>query len=187
MLKKLIKLARNENLLLAAIILVSFDFKKYKIDSPVADWHSFRQADTASVSRMYLKDGINLLYPKYHDLSGVQSGMRNDRGYRFVEFPLYNAIHVLFIKTFGGYSLEVWGRLTTIFLSTLSTILMFLIAREVFNKWVGLLTAFFFSFLPYSIFYSRVILPEPLATMLALLSVYLFMRYVKNQSVLTFV
>ena len=151
---KLLKAVGNTYLWLALILAGSLSVRFYKIDNPVADWHSFRQADTASVSRIYLEDGINILYPKYHDLSGIQSGERNSRGYRYVEFPLYNVVHVLLVKLLGGFSLEVWGRITAIIFSLISTVLLFLIAKTVFNKWVGLLSAFFFSFLPYSIYFS---------------------------------
>src|SRR3972149_10276177 len=82
----------------------------YKIDNPVADWHSWRQADTSSVSRTYVREGIDLLYPRYHDISTTQTGKFNPQGYRFVEFPLYNAIQAQLSLFFTGISLEVWGR-----------------------------------------------------------------------------
>src|SRR3990172_5502139 len=92
----------------------------YRIDNPVADWHSWRQADTSSVSRTYVSEGINLLYPRYHDISTTQTGIFDPKGYRFVELPLYNATHAFLSFSFPVISLEVWGRLVSIY-STLVT------------------------------------------------------------------
>ena len=60
----------------------------YRINQTVLDWHSFRQADTASVTREYVKHGMNLLRPRYDDLGSIQSGQDNLEGYRMVEFPI---------------------------------------------------------------------------------------------------
>ena len=67
-----------------------FDFTIF-----LADWHSWRQADTSAVTRNYVKHGINILYPTYDDLSNVASGKDNPRGLRFVEFPLYNVASII--------------------------------------------------------------------------------------------
>ena len=63
-----------------AIIILGLIIRLYKINTPLLDWHSFRQVDTASVSRYFLRDGINMLEPRYHDISRVQSGMFNPEG-----------------------------------------------------------------------------------------------------------
>ena len=92
----------------------------YKIDNPVADWHSWRQADTSSVSRTYVSEGINLLYPRYHDISSTQTGKFNPEGLRFVELPLYNAVQATLSFSLPAISLEVWGRLVSIFSALIS-------------------------------------------------------------------
>src|SRR3989344_6214454 len=111
---KIVALIKNQYLILLIIVLLAFAARLYKIDNPIADWHSWRQADTASVSRIYLDEGIDLLRPKYHDISSIQTGYQNPEGYRMVEFPIFNLIHVLLFKTFGRFSFEVWGRLTAV-------------------------------------------------------------------------
>ena len=115
----------------------------YKVDNPVADWHSWRQGDTASVTRIYLERGVDLLHPRYHDLSHLQSGLPNPEGWRFVEFPIYNLLHVYLVNTFPQYSLEIWGRLLSIFFSLISTGLIFLIGRRFLGTIGGLLSAFY--------------------------------------------
>jgi len=181
MIKKITHLLINEYILLTLIIFGGFGARLYKISNPVADWHSFRQADTASVSRIYVEEGINLLYPRYYDVSSIQSGIPNPKGYRFVEFPIYNVIHALLAKTFPSISLEVWGRLLSIILSLISTFLIFLIGKRFLGKTGGLLAAFFFAFLPYNIYYSRVILPEPIAVVFGLASIWFFIKYIDKE------
>ncbi len=173
------KIYYNEYLILTFLILFGFLVRLYKINSPVADWHSFRQADTASVSREYVKNGINLLIPKYHDVSRVQSGMFNPHGYRFVEFPIYNAIHAILFKIFGFLSFEVWGRLVSIVASMVSGIAIYLLGKRMYGRDFALISAFLFYFLPFNIFFSRTILPEPLSIMFSVLSLYYLYEYVK--------
>src|SRR3989338_4762106 len=98
-------------LLIIAILLASFGVRLYKIDNPIADWHSWRQADTAAVARNFDKFGFTPFLPSYDDLSSVQSGKENPRGYRLVEFPLYQTVGYFSFKLFSSFSLEICLRL----------------------------------------------------------------------------
>lgn len=176
----MIKLFKNKYLWLVLIILGAFVVRLYKIGSPIADWHSWRQADTASVSKVYVERGINLLYPRYHDVSSIQTGIANPEGYRFVEFPVYNAIHALLVNSFPQFSLEVWGRLLSIFCALISTVLLFWLGQRFIGGLGGLLAAFFFAFIPYNIYFSRVILPEPMGVTFGLLAIVLFVKFIDS-------
>lgn len=157
-------------LVLFTVLLGGFLVRLYKIDNPIADWHSWRQADTASVTRIYAEKGLDLLRPRYHDFSYLQTGVFNPEGLRFVEFPVYNAIHALLVQNFPQYTLEKWGRLLSVFCSLISTFLVFILGRRFLGNWAGILAASLFAFLPYNIYFSRVILPEPMAVTFILLS-----------------
>ena len=85
----------NEYFILSIILVLGFILRLYKIDNPIADWHSWRQADTSSVSRNFVKNGINMFYPEFDDISSIQTGIDNPTGIRMVEFPVYNAIHAI--------------------------------------------------------------------------------------------
>jgi len=149
----------------------------YKFSSPVADWHSWRQADTSAVSRNFVKYGINLLHPVYDDLSNVASGRENPKGLRFVEFPIYNAASAIGYKISPSFSIEKWGRIITIFASLLSLVFIYLITKKYVSDAAGLFAAFFFAFLPYSIYYSRVILPDPFMVMLSISSLWFMSEF----------
>lgn len=147
--------------LLLVVLILAFVVRLYKISSPLADWHSFRQADTASVTREYLKHGIDLLRPKYHDLSNIQSGKENPRGYRMVEFPVLNGITAGAIQVLGQQSQEVLiGRLVVVLFSLVALVSIYGVGSALSSKRVGLVAAALFAVMPYSVYYSRAILPD---------------------------
>lgn len=168
------KVIKTEYFILSLILIVGFVARLYKITNPIADWHSWRQADTASVSRTFTSLGIDFLHPRYHDISSIQSGISNPKGYRMVEFPIFNALHTILFESFGRFSFEVWGRLLTIFSSLLTAIFLFLLGKKYANSIVGLLAASFYLLLPFNIYFTRVILPDPLGVLFAVSALYFF-------------
>lgn len=158
------------------ILALAFVLRLYKIDNPIADWHSWRQADTASVTRVFSQEGINLLIPRFQDISSIPSGKPNPHGYRMVEFPLYNLAHLATYRLAPNLGLDKTGRLTSVIISLVSILFLYLIVRKLSGIKLALLSTFIYSVLPFSIFYSRVILPEPLMITLFLISFYLFLQ-----------
>lgn len=160
---------------LALLFIAGLAIRLYRLNAPLADWHSFRQADTASVSREFINHGYNLFKPKYHDLSNIQSGQPNPEGYRMVEFPLFNTLHAGFFQTIRGISLlnfEGAGRMISILASLGAGFFLYLIVSRETNFLTGILSAGFLLFLPFSIYYSRTILPDYLMVFLSLASIY---------------
>lgn len=165
---------------LILIIALALFLRLYKINYPLADWHSWRQADTSAVSRNFVKKGFDLLHPRFDDISNAPSKQENPEGYRFVEFPIYNAIQAALAKTFPVFTLEVWGRLTSILFSLGSLIFLCLIVEKYLGIKIALLTSFFFAVLPFNIYYSRVILPEPMMVFTSLGMIYFFDNWIAN-------
>lgn len=182
---------------LAVILFLGFVVRLYKINNPIADWHSWRQADTASVTRIYMDEGVNVLYPKYYDISSVQTGIFNPDGYRFVEFPVYNLVHLLFVKlqpkinfsyftprftiTFQS-TFETAGRFVSIFSALTAAVFLYLIGKRYVGRNGGLLAAFFYLFLPFNIYFTRVILPEPMAVAFGVASMWYFIKFIDDNS-----
>lgn len=178
-------LVRSPNWWLLVIILViSAGLRLYRIDRPLGDWHSWRQADTASVTREFVKHGIDLLRPTYHDLSNIPSGKENPSGYRMVEFPFINAL-VASIISLSGTNLEVHvvSRLVNISFSLMAIVLMYLIGTQLVSPRLGLITAAVFGFLPYNLFFHTTVLPEVPMVTLSLLSFYAWIRYLASQKI----
>lgn len=161
-------------------ILYGFVFVRfYKIAQPIGDWHSWRQVDTASVTQIYSNEGLNFLYPKYYDISSIQTGSFNPNGYRFVEFPIFNFFHLLLFNFFNT-SIEVSGRIVSILCGLFTTIFLYLLSKKIINKWAGIVSAFLYAFIPYNVYYTRVILPEPMAVMFSILGILLFYYFYLN-------
>lgn len=169
-------------IILLVILILGFVFRLYRIDNPIADWHSWRQSETSMVSRNFVADGFDLLHPRMDNISNVQSGIDNPEGYFFVEFPLYNAAQAGLFKIFGVLTLEEWGRLVSIFSSTFSALFLYLIVSRHSNKTIGLLSAAFYAFIPYNIYFGRTILSDTSMVMATLGGIYFFDRWVETSS-----
>ena len=174
-------MSKAQILILVSLLVAGFAVRLYKIDNPIADWHSWRQADTAAVTRNFFKFGVNPLLPRYDDFSDVSGrGLLNPDGFRFVEFPIYNLVHYTLAKLFPFKPLEFWGRMTSIVAALTSAALIFSIVRRRTRSTTGFLAAGFYLFLPFNIYFTRVILPDPLMVTLFLAALNFFDIWVLN-------
>lgn len=170
-------------LLLAVVILLAVLTRSYKINSSLTDWFSWRQTDTAAVGRFLERNGFNLLKPQYYDLSSIQSGIDNPQGLRMVEFPIYNALFAFLHHYFPFLAIEIWARIVSVgfFLIMLIPFFLFL------EKEYGLVEAFFGSLFlainPFTVFYSRTVLPDMPATAVSFLAIYFLYRNVKSSPI----
>lgn len=145
---------------LVLILVFGFLVRLYKVDNPIADWHSWRQADTAAVARNFYKEGFNPLFPRGDDMSPVGKIEPNPQRLRFVEFPIYNSL-VYFLYLLNGGVDEKLARLVSILFSLGSTVFIFLIVKRYWGNFLAILSATVFAFLPFNIYFSRTTLPEP--------------------------
>lgn len=180
---------RKDIFILAFILLIAILVRVYKIDTPLADLHSWRQADTAAVARNFTRYGFNLLKPTYDDLSSIQTGIENPTGIRMVEFPIYNAIFAFFYKYLPITSLEIYGRFTSIVFSLITIAVLYYFALKEKNRIAAIATGGIYAVFPFFVFFSRVILPETTAVAFMMLS--LFFLYIaltkKGKPILFFV
>ncbi|MBP9702361.1 glycosyltransferase family 39 protein [Candidatus Woesebacteria bacterium] len=176
------------NLIIIFVIMaLGAALRLYRLDAPLADWHSWRQTDTASVAREYVKNGIDLMHPTYHDLSSIPSGLDNPNGYRFVEFPIISALHATLAKNYPALSLVEWGRFLSVIASSISIGLIYLIMKTVSGNLAAMVAALVYATLPYNIFYGRVILPEPHLVLFMLTALYAFIRYYETGKIISLI
>ena len=149
-----------EIIFLGIILLIALLVRLYKIDRPLADWHSWRQADTAAVARNFVKEGFNPFIPKYDDMSSQANGLDNPNRYRFVEFPIYNSL-IAAVWSIRGVNVES-ARLVTVIITLGSTLVLYFLVKLLSGIPTALVSAFFFATIPYNVFYSSTILPGPL-------------------------
>lgn len=169
-----------EILVLVFIVVGALAVRLYHFNWPVADWHSWRQVDTSAVSRTFVQEGYDILHPKFPDLSKGVSLIDNPQGYRFVEFPIYNVLQAGLYQKLDRFTLEEWGRLVTIFSSLISIIFLYALVGKYINSRAGLISALFFAFIPYSIYYGRTILPDQSMVAALLGGTYFFSNWIER-------
>jgi len=171
--------------LLTFVLIVALSLRLYKINIPLADFHSWRQVDTASVAANFVKNGFDLMHPTFHDLSNVPSGLDNPNGYRMVEFPLYNASFAFLYKLMPSIPLEVWGRIVTIFFSlVIISIIYYLVLKEA-NRTAAFFAGLIYGIMPFIVFFSRVVLPDTSA--LAFVFIAIFFLYKGENKPITYI
>lgn len=166
-----------EIIILFCIVFFGLTLRLYKINRPIGDWHSWRQADTAGVARNFIKEGFNPFIPKFEDMSTQANGRDNPNRYRFVEFPIYNTI-IAAVWTQTGIN-TMYARLVTVFITLGSIVMLYLVVRMFSGTKVALLSAFFFAIIPYNVFYSSAILPGPLMVFGILALYFSFAKWIK--------
>lgn len=185
-LKKL-KLKAKNNWPIVAILLLAFVLRLYRLHYPLLDWHSFRQADTASVTREYLKnDQLDLLHPQYQDLSDIQSGLDNPEGYRMVELPFINALIAQFLRLSQrlgfNFDLVIVSRLFSIIASLFAIYCLYRLIELIDNRKLALFSALIYAILPFAVYYGRAVLPEPFMLAFSLLSLWQWAEYCQKSS-----
>lgn len=161
----------KDAIILFVIIAIALVFRLYKIDVPLADLHSWRQADTAAVSRNFVRYGFDLMHPVYDDLTSIQSGLPNPTGLRFVEFPLYNAFFTATYKVAPFTPIEVHGRVVSIFFSLVLLVVLYYLSLKESSRITAVFSSLVFAIFPAFVFFSRVVLPEMTATSFAFLAI----------------
>lgn len=174
--------SKKNTLILGAILLLALLLRLYKFSSPIADWHSWRQADTAAVARNFSKDGIDLLKPRYDDLSNVQTGQYNPEGLRYVEFPIYQSIIATFHSILPIVSIEQQGRLVTILFSLITISIIYFLLYFEEGQTAAIAAALTYAVFPFFVYYSRVILPDTPAVSFMFMGIFFAYMYAKHSS-----
>lgn len=171
---------RLDLFIFALILATGILLRLYKFENPITDWHSWRQVDTSAVSRNFVKNGFDILHPKFHDLSNVPSGLDNPKGYRFVEFPLLNIAQAGLYVLFNTFTLEQWGRLVIIFSSVFTSIFIYLLVKKYADVTTALFSSFFYAVLPFNVYYGRAILPDQAMVSVVMGGIYFFDKWIQS-------
>lgn len=166
-----------EYFLLSIVLILSFILRLYKINSPLADWHSWRQADSAAVIRNLATEGFDPFRPRRDNLIPTSAkNLPNPHRYFFEDFPLaYDVYPALLYKVFGVK--EKFARLTSVTFSLGAIVSLFLLVKLMINFRVAILSVLFFSILPFSIYYSRTVMQEPALVFYLVTAVYFLARW----------
>ena len=166
-------------IILGLILTTALLVRLHRVTEPLADWHSWRQADTAAVTRIFVNEGIDLLRPRYDDLSSIPSGKDNPQGYRMVEFPFVNGLTAWLYRVLpiaSQLEIHVFSRVVSIAFSLGSLIFLYLLVEQLSGRLEAIIAALVFALLPYNIYYSRTILPEVQAVFFSTGALYFMLR-----------
>ena len=183
--KKIRQLLDHPWLVLTFILLLGLIFRLYKIDIPLADHHSWRQSDTAAVARNFVKEGFDFLHPRIDNMAPVSKEMVfNPRRYFLVEPPIFQTLVFGLYRLFGVQ--EKLARLVSVAFSLGAIYFLYLLVTRYWSRSVGLLAALFMACLPFSVYYSRVVMPEAEMLFTSLAMLYFFTRWLAREDRLSF-
>jgi len=134
---------------------------------------SWREADLGSVSRNFVREGMDPLYPRI-DWRG------NGPGYAEMELPLYPWITAVSYEIFGEK--DVIGRLWSLAFSLGALFFFFRLAREYLDGVFLIAATAFFAFNPLVVEVSTSIQPEGLTIFAYVAAVYYFLRWLRTGS-----
>jgi len=144
-------------LLLFLILLVALGVRLRGITNPLLDDQAWRQADTASMSSHmlgHLTDIPSVFLPQLN-----YDGVTPQRVE--LEFPFLPYLLACTWTLFGWA--DIWGRLWSVVLSLVTVGGVYYLGRKMFTDRAGLLAATIYALMPLSIYYGRVVMPEPMA------------------------
>jgi len=148
---------RVRGLLLFVILLIALGLRLKGITNPLLDDQAWRQADTASMAFHMLgrlTDLPRVFLPQLSYDGVIPQSVE-------LEFPFLPYL-LAWTWTLFGWA-DIWGRLWSIALSLLTIGGVYSLGRSMFTDRVGLTAAAIYAIMPLSIYYGRVVMPEPMA------------------------
>src|SRR5438094_5406399 len=147
------------------------------INQPYVDHWSWRQSDVAAIARNFYEGGFRFAYPQI-DWAGDATG------YVGTEFPILPFVAAICYKSTGVH--EWIGRTQAVIFFAISLPFFFLLVHEIFGRAAALWATFFFSFAPVNVFAGRSFMPDVPSLSLAIIGLYLFLRWVNHGRLLLF-
>ncbi|HEY3375716.1 MAG TPA: glycosyltransferase family 39 protein [Candidatus Aquicultor sp.] len=139
------------DLWLVVILAVALLIRLYDIGSPLSDFSSWRQIDTASIARNFVLHDFNIFHPQL-DYDGPGPN------YSQLELQITTAFIALLFKFVGMR--ELYARIIPVLFSLGAIIYLYLLIRHYSSRAAANMSAFLFAILPMSIYYSRAVQPE---------------------------
>ncbi len=138
---------------------------------PYISQHWIKQLQIAPIALNFYEKGYNILWPET-DYSADQPS------YIEIEFQLVTFLTALLYKVFGVH--EWVGRLVTVSFSMAGMWLLFLLMRAVLGYRAAAFGLLWYAFAPTSVYFSRVLMSEPLMLFFVIATVYSFYMYVRT-------
>jgi 4-amino-4-deoxy-L-arabinose transferase-like glycosyltransferase len=153
------------------LLALALSVRLYNLTSPIIGAHSWRQSDTAAMSRNFYTNGLNLFSPQV-DWGGLP-------GYCETEFPIYSYIVALLYKIFGVH--DFLGRLFSVVCFLTAIYFLYRLVVNYFDSNVAFWSCLVYSILPLNIYYSRTFQPESMLLMCCIIGVYYFSIWLDSE------
>jgi 4-amino-4-deoxy-L-arabinose transferase-like glycosyltransferase len=162
------RISRLHILLLILITVLARFRLPFDLEGVMIGW---RPPENASIALNYHLNGFHFLYPQI-----FWGG--NGPGYVEMEFPLLQFVTGTLYSVFGVH--DELGVLLP-FLSTIGTVIVvYLLAKYIFNAAIGFVAGFFVAISPTLISYSSTFNVDPLMLFFSMLGLYAFIRWIDN-------
>lgn len=153
------------------ILILAAALRFIQIGAPPVGRHAWRQSDTASVARNFHQNGHRLLYPQIDwEIPGFVE----------MEFPIYPWTASLLYRWFGES--EALARALAVLGSLITIAFLYLLVGRILGRGAALWAAFFYAVLPVNLFFGRAIMPESWMLAATVAALYLFLRWVEDDS-----
>lgn len=164
-------------LLFLAIILIGLGLRLWKINMPLLEFNPSRQIQTAEITANLIKSDFDFLHPYVN-----YYGSGNTK-YLLAEFPIFNIATAAFQKA-TGFENEISGRLVSVISFLISSLILFLLTRNIFDEKIALYTIAFFTISPLNVLTSRSFQPDEFMLACTLSSLFLFIKWAESKKVL---
>ncbi|HWQ71110.1 MAG TPA: glycosyltransferase family 39 protein [Desulfitobacteriaceae bacterium] len=160
-----------KGLILAGILISALLLRLKGINNPLLDDQAWRQADTAAMATYMsgqLTDFPEVFFP-HLSYDGVVP-QKVELEFPFLPYLLAWTWSVL------GWA-DVWGRLWSVIFSVLTVWGIYDLTARIFSGRVALLAAAVYAVMPLSVYYGRVVMPEPVAQFFSIWALDLLWRW----------
>jgi len=176
--ERIIQTFSDERNVLIALMLFGLLCWLFNLTSPLLDYHSWRQTDTAAIARNFYNNGFNIFYPQI-DWGGAGTG------YVEAEFQLVPFIIAIFYKIFAIH--EYVARLVIIAFSVGSIYLLYKMVRMYYSKRVAIFSAIFFIVSPMELYFGRTVMPDSAMIFFSIGSLYFFDKWTRVENKSSFI
>jgi len=161
-----------------ALLAVALFLRLLNIGKPIIGINTWRQADTAAMSRNFIEYDGNILHPQI-DWGGVPPSMVE------AEFQIYTFITSIGYRVFGVNLLV--PRLFSIICSLLSMFFLYLMIKKYAGEKAALWSVFIYSILPLNILFQNQVQPEPLMLMSIVAGLYFFDKWIDEENLIVLI
>lgn len=158
------------------ILLLGLGLRLRGITNPLLDNQAWRQADTASMASNMLGRLTDIPYVFIPLLN--YDGVTPQRVE--LEFPILPYLLAWTWAIFGWA--DIWGRLWSVTLSLITIGGVYVLGRQMFSERAGLYAAAIYALMPLSIYYGRVVMPEPMAQAWSIWALVILLKWRKSQA-----